>query len=153
MLFFESRRTKWIPPVRSASKYRYKLAFVTPDGKYECIRLPFGYVNSAADFQQAMDKILAGLKWTIAMVYIDDVTIWATTWQEHCDRLATVLTRLINHNVKLKPNKCHFGFKKLKFLGHVISKEGISPDPQKVEAVQAWTVDQLQISQRCTDST
>ena len=124
-------------------KYRYKLAFVTPDGKYECIKLPFGYINSAADFQQAMDRILGSLKWTIAMVYIDDITIWSTTWEEHIMRLRTVLNRLIQHNVKLKPNKCHFGFKKLNFLGHTVSKEGIAPDPQKIEAVQAWSVEQL----------
>lgn len=124
-------------------KYRYKLAFVTPDGKYECIKLPFGYINSAADFQQAMDRILGTLKWTIAMVYIDDITIWSTTWQEHIIRLRTVLKRLIQHNVKLKPTKCHFGFRKLNFLGHTVSKEGVAPDPEKIAAVQAWSVEQL----------
>ncbi len=73
-----------------------KTAFSTTNGHYQFRRLPFGLTNAPATFQRAMDVILTGLAWTDCLVYLDDVVIFASTLEEHRDRLDRVLTRLRN---------------------------------------------------------
>jgi transposase InsO family protein len=115
-----------------------KTAFVTPDGKYECLRMPFGLCVSPAEYQMMMDKVLGSLKWSICMVYIDDIVIHGKSWQEHLERLNTVLRTLSNAGITLKPKKCRLGFTELPYLGYIISSEGISVDPEKISAITQY---------------
>lgn len=115
---------------------REKTAFVTPDGLYEFKVLPFGLCSAPATFQRMMDTVLSGLKWQACLVYLDDVVIFAASFEEHLDRLRMVLQALRSAQLTIKPQKCHFGFQELRFLGHVISSEGVKPDPDKTAAVK-----------------
>lgn len=114
---------------------REKTAFVTPDGLYEFKVLPFGLCSAPATFQRLMDTVLSGLKWKTCLVYLDDVIVFSATFEEHLKRLLSVLQAIRSAGLTLKPEKCHFGFEQLQFLGHVVSQEGVKPDPDKTAAV------------------
>lgn len=115
---------------------REKTAFVTPDGLYEFKVLPFGLCSAPATFQRMMDTVLSGLKWQSCLVYLDDVVVFSTTFEQHLERLRAVLEAISSAGLTIKPQKCHFGFHELLFLGHVISAEGIRPDPEKTAALE-----------------
>lgn len=84
--------------------------------------------------------MLRGLSWKSCLVYLDDIIIFSKTIQEHVSHLQEVFERLRNAGLKLKPEKCHFAKAELKYLGHVVSREGISPDPEKIDAVRSYPV-------------
>jgi len=115
-----------------------KTAFVTPDGAYEYTRLPFGLSNAPSTFQRLMDQTLSKLKWTHSLVYLDDLLPIGKSFQEHNESLELVLKALLEANLTVKPNKCDFGMTEVEFLGHKVSQEGISVNPEKVKAVEKF---------------
>lgn len=134
--FFSSldlRSGYWQVPMAEAD--RAKTAFVTPDGLYEFNVMPFGLCNAPATFERMMDSLLRGLKWKTCLCYLDDVVVFAPDFETHLIRLEQVLTCLANAGLQLNLKKCHFAARKLTILGHVVSKEGISPDATKLRAV------------------
>ena len=117
---------------------RDKTAFtVGGAGLFRFVTMPFGLCNAPATFQRLMEKILLGLQWTIAVLYIDDIIVFSATIEEHLIRLGHVLSRLLAAGMKLKPLKCRFFRRRLPFLGHVVSAQGVEVDPQKVAKVVA----------------
>ena len=121
--------------IRMDPKSKDKTAFITGGGLYQYIVMPFGLTNSPATFQRFMDAVLAGYKWKFLLVYMDDICVFSSTFDEHIAELKLVFDRLRESRLKLKPSKCHFCQTKIKFLGHVVTNEGILPDPNKVKAV------------------
>ena len=119
---------------------RQYTTFVTRDGMYEFVRMPMGLTNSPATFAGVMDDCLGDLsiKGVNMECYVDDILVHSETFEDHLDHLRILFTRLRERDIKLKPSKCLMARKGLGFLGHVISENGISPDPQKVEAVRNW---------------
>ena len=116
-------------------KDRHKTAFVTQRGLFEFNLMPFGLVNAPTTFQRAMDLVLSGLSYVICLCYLDDVIVFGRDFNEHYNRLKTVLERLRVHGLRVKPEKCTIAARQVSFLGHVISDSGIMPDPAKIEAV------------------
>ena len=102
--------------------------------------LPFGLSGAPATFQRLVDMAMAGLTWEICLVYLDDLIIFSQGFEDHFSRLQAVFDRLRKANLKLKPSKCVLFAAEVKFLGSVVSSEGIAPDPDKVEAVRTWPV-------------
>lgn len=119
---------------------REKTAFVTPGGLYEFKVLPFGLCSAPATFQGMMDTVLTGLKWQTCIVYLDDVVMFSETFDEHLRRLTSVLHAIRSAGLSLKPEKCHFGYEELQFLGHIVSRQGVRPDPKKIAAVAEFPV-------------
>ena len=115
-----------------------KSAFCTTSGLFQFKVMPFGLTNAPATFQRLMERVLAGLQWQICLVYIDDVIIFSQTFEEHLNHLSIVFQRLKEAGLKLKPKKCFLFQKSVKYLGHVVSREGISTDPDKTKAVRDW---------------
>ena len=115
---------------------RPKTAFVTADGLFQFRVLPFGLTNAPSTFQRAMDIILAGIRWTTCLVYLDDIVVYSTTFELHLERLRLVLDCLFKAGLKLKLSKCHFAERSIKMLGHIVNQEGIGPDPEKLSAVK-----------------
>lgn len=111
-----------------------KTAVTTPFGLFEFVRMPFGLRNSAQTFQRFMDQVLRGLKFAYA--YVDDVLIASANSAEHCRHLRIVFERLAAHGIVINPNKCLFGVSELDFLGHRVRPHGITPLPDKVQAVR-----------------
>ncbi|CAC5403244.1 Retrovirus-related Pol polyprotein from transposon gypsy,Retrovirus-related Pol polyprotein from transposon 297,Retrovirus-related Pol polyprotein from transposon 17.6,Transposon Ty3-I Gag-Pol polyprotein,Transposon Ty3-G Gag-Pol polyprotein,Retrovirus-related Pol polyprotein from transposon opus,Retrovirus-related Pol polyprotein from transposon 412 [Mytilus coruscus] len=114
---------------------RHKSAFITRNGVYEWLRLPFGLRNSPVSFQMIMTQVLRGLNWKFVLVYVDDILIFSKTFEEHLRHLEQVFSRLRDANLTLKPTKCEFAVKEVKYLGHILSKHGVQVDPSKTDAV------------------
>ena len=85
-----------------------------------------------------MDMVLSGLLWEVCLVYIDDVIIMGRDFNSHLTNIASVLHRLRNAGLKVKPTKCDFFKQEVMFLVHVISEKGISTDKSKVDKVVSW---------------
>ncbi|UYV80572.1 hypothetical protein LAZ67_19000747, partial [Cordylochernes scorpioides] len=119
---------------------REKTAFVTPDGLYEFMVMPFGLCNAPATFERMMDNVLMGLKWNICLCYLDDIVVYSDTFEEHLERLSKVLSCFQQAGLTINPDKCLFGSTRIKILGHVVDKDGIQPDSEKVEAIKKFPV-------------
>ena len=98
--------------------------------------MPFGLATAPATFQRAMELALAGLTYSICLCYLDDIIIFSDSIAEHCNRLRAVLTRFRQHDLRLNLAKCTFAAKKVHYLGHMISEDGVSPLPSKIEAIK-----------------
>ena len=85
-----------------------KTAFVTPFGLFEYTRMPFGLCNSSATFQRLMQRCLGDQALESLLVYLDDIIIFASNFDEHLQRLETVLSRLQHYGLKIKAQKCNF---------------------------------------------
>ena len=109
-------------------------------GFYECNRMPFGLTNSGATFQRLMEKCMGDLNLKECLVFIDDILIFSSTFEEHLSRLESVFKRLETHGLKLKGSKCEFFKSSVTYLGHVMSESGISTDPDKTSAISDWPV-------------
>ena len=107
--------------------------FITPFGRFCFHRLPFGISSAPEIFQRVMSQMLTGLPGTVCMM--DDVLVFGATQEEHDDRLRGVLRRIQDSGMTLNPEKCEFSRSRVKFLGHVVDKEGIRPDPDKIQGI------------------
>ena len=87
---------------------REKTAFCTPFGLFEFNRMPFGLCNAPGTFQRLMERIFGDQSFHALLLYLDDIVIFSTTFQQHLQRLEMVLTRLQQHNLKLKLKICKF---------------------------------------------
>ena len=119
---------------------REKTAFTTRHGLFEFQVMPFGLCNAPGTFQRLMEFVLAGLQWQTCLVYLDDFIVYGRDFDEHLERLREVFHRFRQAGLKLKPSKCFLLRPRVPYLGHVISAEGVSTDPAKIEAVQQWPV-------------
>jgi len=126
--------------VEMSAADREKTAFATRHGLFEFQVMSFGLCNAPGTFQRLMEFVLAGLQWQKCLVYLDDVIVYGRDFDEHLERLAEVFRRFRQAGLKLKPSKCCFLRPRVPYLGHVISAEGVSTDPAKIEAVKRWPV-------------
>ncbi|XP_076301613.1 uncharacterized protein LOC143219562 [Lasioglossum baleicum] len=117
-------------------KDRQKTAFTTPNGHYEFSRMPFGLKNAPPTFQRLMDQVLTGLQGTDVFIYLDDIVVYAASLHEHNIKVRKLLNRLREHGLTLQTNKCEFLRKEVAYLGHIISRQGVKPDPRKLKAVK-----------------
>jgi transposase InsO family protein len=116
-----------------------KTAFsAAPLGFFEFNRMPFGATNGPAVFQRLIERCLGSLQPAECLCYLDDVIIHSRTPEENLERLDHVLEQIYRAGLKLKPSKCKFLKTKVKFLGHVVSKDGVQTDPEKIEALTNW---------------
>ena len=111
-----------------------------PLGFFECEKMPFGASNAPATFQRLMENCLGDLNLRWCVVYLDDIIFYGKTPEELLEGLGNVFENLRKAGLKLKPSKCNFFKEKINFLGHIVSKEGISTSPEKVQDVQDWPI-------------
>ncbi|KAL0533867.1 hypothetical protein IC582_028138 [Cucumis melo] len=116
-----------------------KTAFRSRYGHYEFIVMSFGLTNAPAVFVDLMNKVFREFLDTFVIVFIDDILIYSKTEAEHEEHLRMVLQTLRDNKLYAKFSKCEFWLKQVSFLGHVVSKAGVSVDPAKIEAVTGWT--------------
>jgi transposase InsO family protein len=118
----------------------HKTAFVTPIGHYEYTRMPFGLSNSPATWQRLMSRVFRDDIFGILLVYLDDIIVFSADVDDHIARLDTTLSRLATHGLKVKAQKCEMFKERVRYLGHVVSSDGVHTDPDKVRAVSEWPV-------------
>ncbi|KAL0537247.1 hypothetical protein IC582_026222 [Cucumis melo] len=116
-----------------------KTAFRSRYGHYEFIVMSFGLTNAPAVFMDLMNRVFREFLDTFVIVFIDDILIYSKTEAEHEEHLRMVLQTLRDNKLYAKFLKCEFWLKQVSFLGHVVSKAGVSVDPAKIEAVTGWT--------------
>ena len=115
-----------------------KTAFRTRYGHYEFTVMPFGLTNAPIAFMDLMNRVFRPYLDKFIVVFIDDILIYSRDKEGHVDQLRTVLQTLMEHQLYGKLKKCEFWLEEVVFLGHVITKEGIKVDPQKVKAIIEW---------------
>ena len=107
--------------------------FVTPQGRYRCLRLPFGTKVSSEIFQRKLNENLEGLKGVVCVA--DDILIFGISQEDHDENLRNLLIRCEERNLKLNKGKCVFNTAELDFLGHVVTNKGLKPDQKKIKAI------------------
>ncbi|KAA0041239.1 pol protein [Cucumis melo var. makuwa] len=107
-------------------------------GHYEFIVMSFGLTNAPAVFMDLMNRVFRAFLDTFVIVFINDILIYSKTEAEHEEHLRMVLQTLRDNKLYAKFSKCEFWLKHVSFLGHVVSKAGVSVDPAKIEAVTSW---------------
>ena len=118
-----------------------KTAFrVGTGGLYEYTRMPFGLCNAPATFMRIMDHIFGDQNFQSLLIYLDDILVFGSTLDETLERLEMVFSRLQKFNLKVKPSKCQLFKQQVKYLGHMVSKDGILPNPDKLTAVSDWPI-------------
>ena len=115
-----------------------KTAFRTRYGHYEFLVMPFGLTNALAAFMDLMNRVFQPYLDRFVIVFIDDILVYSGSSEEHSKHLRIVLQTLRERQLYAKLSKCQFWLDRVAFLGHVISVEGVSVDPQKIEAVVNW---------------
>ena len=119
-----------------APEDREKTAFCTRTQLLEFNVLPFGVASAPSLFQRMISMLLKGIEGKYAVAYLDDILIFSDSFEAHLGHLDDVLRRLRKASLSLNRKKCHFVQSEISYLGHIISKDGIAPDPEKVRAIQ-----------------
>jgi len=115
-----------------------KTTFRTRYGHYEFLVLPFGLTNALSFFMDLMNRIFRPFLDKFIVVFIDDILVYSKTGEEHANHLQMVLKTLEEHKLYAKLKKCEFWLEKVQFLGHIVTKDGILVDLEKVEAIVNW---------------
>jgi hypothetical protein len=121
---------------------RHKTAFVSIHGLYEYNVLPFGLNSSGPKFCRFVNTVLKGILNKFAFIYVDDIICVSPSFEQHLKDLQEIFDRFQSVNMKLKLKKCHFARKSVKYLGHVVSNEGIHVDPEKLNPVTSFPAPQ-----------
>ena len=115
---------------------KLKTAFSTKTGQYCFTRMPFGIAAASTTFQKLMTDVLKEMLWKEALVYLDDILIFSETEAQHFERLERLFSRIQTVGLRINPEKCRFFHKELKFLCHIVNRDGIKTDPEKVKTIQ-----------------
>ena len=115
-----------------------KTAFSTGGGLWQFRVMPFGLSNAPATFERLMDYVLAGPPWSVCLVYLDDIIVHGKTFDTKLESLNQGFACLRRANLKLAPGKCHLFRREVKYLGHIVTKKGITTHPNKIQCVQSW---------------
>ena len=141
------RTANWFTTLDLASGYwqvemnesdKEKTAFITHKGLYEFNVMPFGLCNAPGTFQRLMNYVLQEFLGKFVAVYLDDIIIYSKTFEQHIDHIGQVFRALRKAILKIKLKKGYFCFPNLAFLGHIMGRNGISPDPTKVEKIKSF---------------
>jgi hypothetical protein len=113
----------------------HKTTFSTHEGHFEFRVLAFGLTGAPATFQRAMNAMLKPLLRQCVMVFFDDILIYSPSFDQNLIHIRSVLDLLKQDDWRIKLSKCSFAQQQLSYLGHVISSDGISIDPAKIDAI------------------
>jgi hypothetical protein len=126
--------------VRIKEEYISKTTFRTRYGHYEFTVVPFGLSNAPVVFMCLMNGVFQEYLEKSVIVFLDDILVYSKSEEEHEHHLRMVLQVLREHQLYAKLSKCLFYQKQIHYLGHIISKDGIAMDIEKIEAIREWSV-------------
>ncbi|GJR51173.1 putative reverse transcriptase domain-containing protein [Tanacetum coccineum] len=137
-LCIDYRELNKITILASERAGHFQDCFRTRYGHYEFLVMPFGLTNAPAVFMDLMNRVFHEFLDKFVIVFIDDILVFSKSKEEHEEHLRTVLQILRQEKLYAKFSKCEFWLSKVAFLGHIVSAEGITMDPAKVEAITKW---------------
>ncbi|UYV64962.1 K02A2.6-like, partial [Cordylochernes scorpioides] len=140
----EDNSKKWIVPIKldaNSGFWQFGLAkesqklttFITPFGRFFFKRIPFGITSAPEIFQRKMTQLLGKIEGVVC--FMDDIVVYGSSLEEHNERVRQVLKKIQEEGMTLNPEKCQFGVKTVKFLGHTLSSEGLFIDEEKLDAI------------------
>ena len=109
-------------------------------GLYEFTHMPFGLTNAGASFCRLLKMCIGDQQYITLLFYLDDICVFAETADQMLDRIQFTFGRLKEFNLKIKPKKSFFFQAEVNFLGHILSKKGASPNPEKVAKIKDWPI-------------
>lgn len=121
-------------------KDKEKTAFIAGSGLWEFNVMPFGLCNAPATFERLMETVLRGLNGRTCFIYLDDIIVVGKSVEQLLSNLGDIFQRLREANLRLNVKKCELVKSRVKFLGHIVSEEGIATDPDKTLAVSEWPI-------------
>jgi hypothetical protein len=124
--------------IRIKEGKEYLTAFNTRYGQFEYLVMPFGLCNAPGTFQSYINKSVLDYLDVFCTAYLDDVLVYSEDPKDHTEHVLKVLQRLLDHGLHIDIDKCEFSVSKVKYLGLIVSTEGVSMDPNKVKAIQEW---------------
>ncbi|KAL4083100.1 hypothetical protein QTP88_028430 [Uroleucon formosanum] len=126
--------------IKLDEKSKELTAFSTNQGHWHFKKMAMGLKTSPCSFQRLMNNVMAGIVGIKCLVYLDDIIIYGKGLLDHNEKLRDVFERLRNHNLKIQPTKCEFLKQQCMYLGHIISENGIQPDPEKIKSVLQFPI-------------
>lgn len=142
--FAPLQRARWFTKLDLRNAYHlvrirkgdeWKTAFKTPLGHFEYRVMPFGLTNAPTTFQALVNDVLRDMLYKFLFVYLDDILIFSETEEEHIQHVRLVLRRLLENSLFVKAEKCEFHADTVSFLGFIVRRGQLSPDPAKIRAV------------------
>ena len=133
---FDAKSGYWQIPV--AKEDRWLTAFVTHDGLFEWVRMPFGLKNAGATFVRAVRTVLQSIR-SFSETYVDDMGIGSGSWSDHLSHLRQFLVIIRDNGMTLNLAKCNFAQPEVKFVGHFVGSGIRRPDPQRLEGIANMT--------------
>ena len=132
--------------IRTKVEDVYKTAFRTHMGHYEFKVMPFEPTNAPKNFQALMNQVFQPFLRKFVLVFSYDILVYSLSLENHIHHLIVVFTTLREHSLFAKRSKCSFGQPKVEYLGHVITKDGVSTDPTKIDAMLPTPLELLEDS-------
>ena len=124
--------------IRMKEAHEWLTAFNTRYGQFEYLVMPFGLCNAPATFQNYINEAVRDFLDHFCTAYLDDILVYSQTKEDHTQHVLKVLRRLRERRLQLDIDKCEFHVQRIKYLGLIITAEGITMDPEKIAAIQEW---------------
>lgn len=124
--------------LRMTEGEEHKTAFKTHSGHFEFLVMPFGLTNAPTSFQSLMNHLFKPFLRRFVIIFFDDLLVYSKSLQEHKEHLASIFKLIRVHQLFLNRKKCSFATSRVEYLGHFITKDGVSTDPDKIQAVEEW---------------
>jgi len=122
----------WFLQLRTSDESSKLLGLQSDTKTYVMKRIPFGLTTSPFVYQKLMNKLLSSYQFIFACAYLDDILCWGSDWPSHKKHLQLILDRILHSGLRLRADKCHWAKSELCYLGMILSKDSIKPDPRNL---------------------